>query len=232
VCVLCCGSISSSSISSNSSSSSDVCASVLFRISPAQSPNTSGAYESARAAGDVTAAVGIAPVAFPPTAHPPRRPTPVLHWTRLLVLHSLPFAHDPTTTPVRLQTTHTTLPCCRYLQWLYFLSLSHTHTHARAPGRIASFSVVFRHQTAHIPSYVFFEIKIFYPSRPTDTSDATPRFVEHDTRNRGSEQPASYRVRGKTERSWAASIPAGRPEHFIGNAVIAVSVGSARVTTE
>jgi len=30
-----------------------------------------------------------------------------------------------------------------------------SHTHARAPGRIASFSVVFRHQTAHIPSIVF-----------------------------------------------------------------------------
>jgi len=105
------------------------CVRVLFRISPAQSPNTSGAYESARAAGDVTAAVGIAPVAFPPTTHPPRRPTPVLHWTRLLVLHSLPFAHDPTTTPVRLQTTHTTLPCCRYYSG-YIFSLTHTRSRA------------------------------------------------------------------------------------------------------
>lgn len=56
-------------------------------ISPAQSPNhTSGAYERARAdtdtaAGDVTAAVGIAPVA--PSFHPPRPPSSVLHWTRL-----------------------------------------------------------------------------------------------------------------------------------------------------
>lgn len=77
---------------------------VYYFISPAQSPNTSGAYERARAdtdtaaAGDVTAAVSIAPVApsFPHSAT-------VRHqfYTERGYGHSLPFAssHSYTDTP-------------------------------------------------------------------------------------------------------------------------------------
>lgn len=74
---------------------------------------------------------------------------------------------------------------------IFSLSLTHTHTRARrvASHRFQLFSVTKRH--TYRRTFFFFEIKIFCPSRPTDTSDGTPRFVEHDTRNRGSEQPAS-----------------------------------------
>lgn len=95
------------------------------------------------------------------STHPPRRPTPVLHWTRLLVLHRVYLSR---TIPLRHQCDYRlhTQRSCRVVGTVVIL-FSLSHTRAR---RVASFPVVSVAER-HTDRRSLFNTIFFFPPNKT-----------------------------------------------------------------